>query len=103
MNVRKCIAISIVALVSAGCASKMLTDDRLRDHTAPLVGVSAADVTISNRTEQGTNPYYTAKTKAGAEFTCSINGGGALAMGMVQGAQCTKKAEAPKPARGSKS
>ncbi|HYW57035.1 MAG TPA: hypothetical protein VE934_08740 [Polaromonas sp.] len=88
--------LAIVAACS-GCASQMLSDEKLRAHTSPLIGVSAAELTILNRNEQGTNTYYTARTKSGAEYHCSINGGGVLAAGMVQGGQCAKTPEISKP------
>jgi len=62
-----------------------------------LIGVSASELTILNRSEQGTNTYYTARTNAGTEYQCSINGGGVLAAGIVQGGQCAKRAEVAKP------
>lgn len=97
MNLVKTLSTLAVVAACAGCASQMLSDDRLRSHTAPLVGVSAGELTILNRSEQGTNTYYTVRTTVGAEYQCSINGGGVLAAGMVQGGQCTK-IEVAKPA-----
>lgn len=89
-------ALTLLVILS-GCSSQILSDDRLRTHTAPLVGVSASELTIVNRSEQGTNTFYTVKTSAGAEYWCSINGGGVLAAGIVQGGQCSKKSDPPKP------
>ncbi|WP_232291624.1 hypothetical protein [Polaromonas sp. JS666] len=92
-------ALSAVVVLSTGCASQLLSDERLTNNTAQTLGVPAGDVTVSNRQEQGTNTTYTAKTRAGVEYSCSVNGGGILAAGMVQGAQCAKKGEALKPNR----
>ncbi|WP_371436265.1 hypothetical protein [Polaromonas sp.] len=97
MNISRFAFVFGIALVTAGCASQLLSDDRLRSQTAPLVGANVSDVAISDRREEGTNTYYTAKTSAG-EFTCSINGGNIFAAGLTQGGQCTKKAVAPKAA-----
>ena len=96
-NTFSALPVLTLLVILSGCASQMLSDDRLRTHTAPLVGVSATDLTIVSRSEQGTNTFYTVRTSAGAEYLCSINGGGVLAAGMVQGGQCTKKPEPPKP------
>lgn len=93
---RHTLAILAIAVVASGCASKMLDDDRLRTYTAPLIGARASDVTIHDRTEQGTNTYYTAKTSGGAEYSCSVNGGGIMAAGMLQGGNCVKKPEGAK-------
>lgn len=92
-------AFSAVVVLSTGCASQLLSDDRLTSNTAQALGVPAGDVTVSNRQEQGTNTTYNAKTRAGVEYSCSVNGGGILAAGMVQGAQCAKKGAALKPNR----
>lgn len=99
MKFRKILASSSLVLLSVGCASQMLSDERLANNTAGVLGVPASQVTVSNRNEQGTNTYYTAKTKAGVEYSCSVNGGGILAAGIVQGAQCVKKGEVLKPVR----
>lgn len=81
----------ILAGFLAGCATQMLSDDRIRSNTAGALGVSPEDVTISNRREQVPNTYYIAKTKAGVEYACIINGGGILAAGMVNPPTCNKK------------
>jgi hypothetical protein len=97
MQKRNFVAIFIFAALSAGCAAQMLSDERLRANTAGALGTLPDDLTISNRTEQVPNTYYTVTTKAGAEYSCIINGGGILAAGMVNPPQCTKKGETPKP------
>lgn len=89
--------ISIIAVLAAGCASQLLSEDRLLTNTAGALGVSATDLIISNRSEQTPNTYYTVKTKSGVEYACIINGGGILAAGMVNPPQCTKKGEVAKP------
>jgi hypothetical protein len=89
--------ISICTLLTAGCASQLLSEDRLLTNTAGALGIPVTDLTISNRSEQVPNTYYTAKTKSGVEYACIINGGGILAAGMINPPQCTKKGEVAKP------
>lgn len=89
--------ISIIATITAGCASQLLSEDRLLTNTAGALGIPASELTISNRNEQVPNTYYLAKTKSGVEYACIINGGGILAAGMVNPPQCTKKGEIAKP------
>lgn len=81
---------AIVALVAvSGCADKILSNDRIRDNTAMALGQPEGAVTISNRRYDGmTNTYYNAKTSRGW-YTCTINGGSVLAMGMTNPPTCT--------------
>jgi len=77
----------------AGCASQMLSDDRLRANTAGILGVSADQISISDRVEQVPNTYYTAAIKDGRKFSCTINGGGILAAGMTNPPACAPKGQ----------
>lgn len=72
----------------AGCADKLLSDDRIRDNTAMALGQPASAVTIADRRYDGaTNTYYTARTPRGS-YNCMINGGSIMAMGMTNPPQC---------------
>lgn len=82
--------VAVVAL-SAGCASQLLSDERLATNTAGAIGVAPGDVVVSNRREQLPNTFYTAKTKAGKEYNCTVNGGSLLAAGMVNPPSCSPK------------
>lgn len=81
-------AISVLAGLSA-CQSTLLSDDRIVSNTAGVLGVSPADLTIANRRSDGaTNTYYTATARSGRAYACTINGGGVLAMGLVNPPTC---------------
>lgn len=72
----------------AGCADKLLSDDRIRDNTAMALGQPTSAVTISDRRYDGaTNTYYTARTPGGS-YNCIINGGSVMAMGITNPPQC---------------
>ena len=72
----------------AGCADKLLSDDRIRDNTALALGQPVSAVTIADRRYDGaTNTYYTAQTPRGS-YNCMINGGSVMAMGMTNPPQC---------------
>lgn len=90
------IVIAVCACLSAGCASQILSDERIRTNTAGVLGESAESVSISNRREQTPNTYYTATIKSGAEYDCLINGGNVMTLGMVNPPLCNKKGEPPK-------
>lgn len=95
MKIRNIFAIAAVTLVSAGCASQLLSDDRLAKSTAAMIGVPANELTVSDRNEVSNQTYYKAKSKAGVEYDCMINGGNFATAGMIQGAQCNKKGYVP--------
>lgn len=94
---RCAVPVLVLALTATlcGCASQLLSDDRLRSNTAGALGLPANELTISERREEMPNTYYTVKTSAGAEFNCVINGGGVLAAGMVNPPNCAKKGQVP--------
>src|SRR3954453_5411961 len=83
------IAVFASTLALAGCADKLLSDDRLRDTTAMALGQPAAAVPISDRRYDGaTNTYYTAHTPRGT-YNCLINGGSVMAFGMTNPPDCS--------------
>ena len=84
------LALIAAALGLAGCADTMLSDNRIRGETAIALGVQPEAVLIADRRYDGlTNTYYTAKTGR-ARYSCAINGGGALAMGMTNPPACQR-------------
>jgi hypothetical protein len=80
-------------LLMGGCAAQMLSDDRLGDNTAGVLGVPASELTLSDRVEKTPNTYYTATTKDGRKFSCLVNGGGIMAAGMVNPPSCVPKGQ----------
>ena len=82
-----------VLLAAAGsvsaCQTEMMSDDRIVSNTAGVLGVSPDELTISERRSDGaTNTYYIAVTRSGRKYACTINGGGLLAMGLVNPPTC---------------
>jgi hypothetical protein len=79
------------ALTLAGCADRILSDDRIRDNTALALNVPVSALVISDRRYDGvTNTYYTAHTSRGT-YACVINGGSVMAMGMTNPPQCARQ------------
>jgi hypothetical protein len=88
------VGVAVVSgLLMGGCASQLLSDERLRENTAGIVGVPASEITVSERKELVPNTYYTATTKGGRVYTCMVNGGGVLAAGMVNPPSCSPKGQ----------
>lgn len=78
----------------SGCATQLLSDDRIRNNTAGVIGAPADTITITDRHEELPNTYYTATVRNGkkvAMYACSINGGTLLDVGMVTAPTCSKK------------
>ena len=78
-------------LVLGGCVST-LSDQRIKEETAGVLGVSADQVAIENRHQEMTNTYYVARTSTGLAYACIINGGNIMTFGMTNPATCNIKA-----------
>ncbi len=83
-------AVLIVVALVAGCASTVISDERIRSSTAGVLGLDPDQIAIQNRRSELTNTYYVAKTGAGAEYACVISGS-LLSAGLVNTPRCTKK------------
>jgi len=84
--------IAVVLLTAlAGCADKMLSNDRIRDSTALALNVPASTIVISDRRYDGLeNTFYTASTPR-AIYHCRIDGGNAMDFGMTNPPQCSRR------------
>ena len=87
-----------VALALAGCttiASKTntLDDEKIRSQTSGVLGYEPAELTVVSRRTEGTNTYAQLKANDGKEFTCVINGGNLLTLGMTNPPSCSRKGE----------
>jgi hypothetical protein len=89
MSLRDFAMLGAFALLFSGCASiagsssKMLTDDRIKAETSGALGYQPEDLTLTSRRTEGLNTYASLKARDGKEFTCIINGGNWLSMGMT--------------------
>ncbi|WP_158744937.1 hypothetical protein [Acidisphaera sp. L21] len=88
MTNKKLLAALAGLLLLSGCQSAMLSDDRIADNTAGIIGTSPDGVTISGRHGDATNTYYTATLRNGRHYACVINGGGLLAAGLTNPPTC---------------
>lgn len=55
MNAPSVLGTRAIALTAAGCASTLIGDDALADHTAFAPGLNKADLTISSRRDDGSS------------------------------------------------
>jgi hypothetical protein len=92
MKIRSAIMIACLGGMSA-CQTTLLSNDRIVSETAGVLGVPQSELSISDRVRDGpTNTrYMAADSKTGARYACVINGGGALALGMVNPPTCNKQ------------
>jgi hypothetical protein len=99
MSLRKIALVCAASLFFSGCASiagstsKMLSDDRIKSETSGALGYAPNDLTLVSRRTEGVNTYVSLKAKDGKEFTCIINGGNWLSMGLTNPPMCSKKGE----------
>lgn len=100
MNGRNLYARLLVAgvcgILLAGCSSiaertNVLSDDDIRSKTAGTLGYSVNNVTLINRRTDGTNTFAVVRTNDKKEFSCTINGGNLLSMGMTNPPTCIPK------------
>lgn len=82
--------LGLFAMFAAGCASAVISDERIRSSTAGILGLSPDQVSIQDRRSDITNTYYVAKTARGDEYGCVISGS-VLSAGMTNPPTCTKK------------
>ena len=85
----------IIALLS-GCAvvaekTNFLSDADLKSQTAGALGYSPENITLVSRRTEGTNTYAVVKTNDNKNFSCTVNGGNLLTMGMVNPPMCNQK------------
>ena len=85
------IFLALIPAALSGCANAILSDDKIQTNTALVLGVPDDSVRISNRRYDGaTNTYYSA-TSGGRSYSCMINGGTVMTLGMVNAPQCTAR------------
>ena len=84
-------AVLIASLTLAGCADKILSDDRIRDNTALVLNVPSDSLVISDRRYDGMeNTYYTARTSRSV-YSCRLDGGNAWDLGITNPPQCSRR------------
>ena len=84
-----CIVAGGIAL--SGCAEKLMSDSHISDTTAMALNLPASAVTISDRRYDGmTDTYYTAQTPKGS-YSCKINGGTVMALGVANLPECSPR------------
>ena len=99
MLTRNVALVCATALWMTGCASiasssnHILSDDRIKSETSAALGYAPADLVIASRRTEGLNTYVNLKANDGKEFTCIINGGNWLSMGLTNPPMCNRKGE----------
>jgi hypothetical protein len=91
----------VLVLGVAGCSTiasstNVLTDEKIKSQSAGALGYEPSELSIVSRRTEGTNTYVNLKATDKKEFTCVINGGNLLSMGMTNPPMCSKKGESVK-------
>lgn len=97
MKIAATIAVSC-ALGLAGCSAiaaktNVLSDTKIISSSAGVLGLEPSQLTLVSKRVDGTNTYANLKAAGGKEYTCVINGGNLLSMGMTNPPMCSKKGE----------
>lgn len=69
----------------------MLSDTRIISSSAGVLGLEPSQLTLVSKRVDGTNTYANLKAAGGKEFTCVINGGNLLSIGMTNAPMCSRK------------
>lgn len=98
MSTKHVFATAVLVLIMSGCStiagkSNSLTDERVRSESAGALGYDPDELTIESRRTEGTNTYVNLTAKDGKQFSCIINGGNILTLGMTNPPMCNKKGE----------
>lgn len=85
-------------LALAGCTTiasgtNNLSDERIISESAGALGYDPSELALVSRRTEGTNTYVNLKSKDSKEFTCVINGGNLMSMGMTNPPMCNRKGE----------
>ncbi|WP_240430535.1 hypothetical protein [Serratia marcescens] len=85
----------------AGCnaiaeKTNMLSDENIKSQAAGSLGYSPSDVTVTSKRTDGTNTYVVITTPDKKEFSCIINGGNLLTLGMTNPPACAPKGQSVK-------
>ena len=91
--VRACLI--LLTLFEAGCADRLVSDDRLRSKTATFLGVPEGTVSITNRRFDGTNATFYDAAVGRKVYKCIVTGGGALQLGLISGISCDRRRSNP--------
>jgi hypothetical protein len=89
--IRSVFTVLAASLTLAGCADKILSEDRIRDQTALALNLPASSIVISGRQYDGMmSTYYTASTRHGV-YRCRISGGSVNMLGMTDPPDCARR------------
>lgn len=97
IELRSAVATALIC-ASTGCSTiaastNMLSDEKVLSASAGTLGYEPSELVILSRRTEGTNTYVSLKSNDKKEFTCIINGGNILSMGMINPPMCSKKGE----------
>jgi hypothetical protein len=88
---------AVSACSTIASSTNMLTDQRIKAETSGALGMEPSDITIVHRRTEGPNTYVNLLASNKQEYTCVIDGGDLLTLGMTNAPQCSKKGD-PVPA-----
>lgn len=98
MSLSKFTLVCLAGFALSGCAAiaggtNSLTDERIKAETSGALGYSPEQIDIVSRSIQGVNTYVGLVAAGKQQYTCIINGGNILTLGMVNPPMCSKKGE----------
>ena len=80
----------VACLLLAGCTDTIMSNDRALDAIGGAIGQPSSSLTIESRRTELTNTYIIVKDQAGSKYSCIVNGGNALSLGIINPPTCNK-------------
>lgn len=87
---------AVVAISTTGCSSiaektNFITDDQIKSKVGGHLGVPPGSVTLVSRRTSGTDTYAEVQLQNKRMYSCTLNGGNALTLGIINPPQCNAK------------
>ncbi|MBX9705989.1 MAG: hypothetical protein K5Q00_07010 [Gammaproteobacteria bacterium] len=68
------VSVSLLTVLTAGCASVAVTEDAIVQNTATALSLDKSAFTVTNRVDNGIKTTYNVKTVTGKNYSCYVTG-----------------------------
>lgn len=87
---------TVFASLISGCSTiaektNFISDDQIRSKVGGALGAAPDSVTIISRRTSGTDTYVDVRVQGKRDYACTLNGGNALTMGIINPPTCNPK------------
>ncbi len=90
-------AVSLLTVLTAGCASVAVTEDAIVQNTATALSLDKSAFTVTNRVDNGIKTTYNVKTATGKNYSCYVTGAVSYVGRSVSDAICSEVGAVQQP------